>query len=289
MNQLSHLPEDKQKDIAEILEVIKDVAKPEKVILFGSFARGDWVDDIYVENGVTYTYKSDFDFLVVTNGLRLEEYEVRSRISNRTAKFDHPVNPSVHELDHINYGLERGQYFFKDIIEEGIVLYDTDNFHFSDARPLSIAEQREEAEYYYEKWVESGSRMLDHTMLVFRNSLEKGYKLNEVMFLVHQTAEKLYAGFGLVFTGYKPKTHSIKEYRNHVKNISKEIDRLFCFPPGDNEQNRLFNILQKSYIDARYKDDYQIDRIDLESLLSKTEQLEHLVVRICREKIESLI
>jgi len=36
------------------------------LILFGSYVRGDWVRDRYVEDGVTYTYESDFDLLVVT-------------------------------------------------------------------------------------------------------------------------------------------------------------------------------------------------------------------------------
>lgn len=35
---LDHLPADKQKEIGEILEIIKEEASPEKVILFGSHA-----------------------------------------------------------------------------------------------------------------------------------------------------------------------------------------------------------------------------------------------------------
>jgi predicted nucleotidyltransferase len=84
MNQLAHLPVDKQREIAEIVEVIKDVAEPEKIILYGSFARGNWVDDEYVQDGITYAYRSDFDFIVVTNGSRLKEFEIKSKINNRT-------------------------------------------------------------------------------------------------------------------------------------------------------------------------------------------------------------
>ena len=40
--------------------------KLEKIILFGSYARGKWVEDSYVQAGITYEYKSDFDMLVVT-------------------------------------------------------------------------------------------------------------------------------------------------------------------------------------------------------------------------------
>jgi HEPN domain-containing protein len=198
------------------------------------------------------------------------------------------VSVNVHEIDHINYGLERGQYFFAEIVKEGIELFDKGNFQFADARPLSIEEQREEAEYYYKKWVESGSRMLEHTKLICRNSIEKGYELNDTMFLLHQTSEKLYAGLGLVFTGYKPKTHSIQEYQNHVKSISDEINKLFCFPPDDQEEERLFTILQKSYIDARYKDDYLAEKADVEKLIDKVERLERMVVAISQQRINSL-
>ncbi|AFB26550.1 MULTISPECIES: nucleotidyltransferase domain-containing protein [spotted fever group] len=34
------------------------------IILYGSYARGDWVKDMYTEDHTTYSYTSDFDFLV---------------------------------------------------------------------------------------------------------------------------------------------------------------------------------------------------------------------------------
>lgn len=287
MEELSHLPADKQRDILEILEIIKEIAMPEKVILFGSFARGDWVDDEYVEDGFIYSYRSDFDFLVVTKGSKLKEFDIRNRIENRTRTYKHPVNPLVHELDHINYGLERGQYFFNSIIEGGILLYDTKLSTFAKPRALSKDEQREQALLYYENWVESGRRMFDHVKLIFASAVEKGYKLNEVLFLLHQTVERLYAGLGLIYTGFKPKTHSIKEYRNYTKFISQEINEIFCFPPS-NEEERLFNILQKSYIDARYKRDFLVEQVELEYLIAKVEVLEKLVVQLSNEKIASL-
>lgn len=56
MSLLSRLPESKQQEIAEILEIIKEEAKPEKVILFGSYVFDKWVEDEYVEDGVRYSY-----------------------------------------------------------------------------------------------------------------------------------------------------------------------------------------------------------------------------------------
>ncbi len=35
------------------------------VVLFGSYARGDWVEDIHTECHTIHVYKSDFDILVI--------------------------------------------------------------------------------------------------------------------------------------------------------------------------------------------------------------------------------
>mgnify|MGYP001419239043 FL=1 len=63
---LQRLPASKQEDLALITEVIKERVKPEMIILVGSHARGNWIDDTYREPGVTFQYKSDYDILVVT-------------------------------------------------------------------------------------------------------------------------------------------------------------------------------------------------------------------------------
>ena len=61
---LSHLPKHKQQELNEITSITKANPGVEMVILFGSYARGDWVEDIYTEGHITYEYKSDFDILI---------------------------------------------------------------------------------------------------------------------------------------------------------------------------------------------------------------------------------
>src|SRR5262245_31009145 len=72
---LDHLPDAKRLELAQVLEVLfrefeeatkgKTSARRQgrilKVILFGSYARGNWVDD------PVGGYKSDYDLLVVVN------------------------------------------------------------------------------------------------------------------------------------------------------------------------------------------------------------------------------
>uniref|UniRef100_UPI0013D5F27A nucleotidyltransferase domain-containing protein n=4 Tax=Pseudomonadota TaxID=1224 RepID=UPI0013D5F27A len=71
-----------------------------KLILFGSYARGDWVEDR--KSG----YSSDYDLLVVVNyGRFAEQYEAWEKAAERflqeltiTRRLSTPVNFIVHTL-----------------------------------------------------------------------------------------------------------------------------------------------------------------------------------------------
>ena len=138
---LSHLPKIKQEQILQIVEIIKEVATPEKIILFGSYAKGTYKEHRYTgKDGILYEYISDYDFLVVTKENKIQDYELDEIITNRTQQFKIPINLEIHEIEYINKGLEFGQYFFSDIVKEGILLYNTGNMNFADARELTVSE-----------------------------------------------------------------------------------------------------------------------------------------------------
>lgn len=289
MNQLSHLPQYKQDELAEIVKVICEVVEPVKIILFGSHTTDKWVEDEYREKGVTYSYISDYDILVVLpNGDKEKEHDIASKIENRTLKYKNDVSPIVHSFNYVNKGLEMGQYFFRDIIKEGIVLFDSGEFIFSDSKPLSRDEEREVALRSYEKWVNSGSRFLKITKNSLKIALEDGDPMNEIIFNLNQSAEKLYGGLLLVYTGYKPKTHKLKVYRKYSKHIDENLNQIFKYPLNDSEEYRLFDVLNKAYLDARYQDDYFIDPEDLKKLILKVEKLESIVITLCEQRINSL-
>lgn len=290
MNQLlSHLPEHKQNELAEIVKVIREVADPAKIILFGSHTSDKWVEDVYEEKGATYSYISDYDILVVLpDGDKEKEHDIASKIENRTLKYKNDVSPIVHSIDYVNKGLEMGQYFFRDIVKEGIVLFDTGEHIFSEPKPLSKAQETELAARNFDTWIKTGNSFLDGTKALFDNALEKGLDFRQVVFNLNQTAEKFYGGLLLVYTGYKPKTHKLKVYRKYSKHIDENLNQVFKYPIGDREEYRLFDILNRAYLDARYQDDYYIDPNDLKKLIAKAEKLEEVVVRLCEERISNL-
>ena len=71
---LSHLPEYKQIEIKEITELIRSITRPDIIILYGSFARGDYVEkDVTFNKGLTEIFQSDIDILVIFESKAVEE------------------------------------------------------------------------------------------------------------------------------------------------------------------------------------------------------------------------
>ena len=282
MSLLSHLPESKQQEIAEILEIIKEEAKPEKIILFGSHTSDKWVEDEYVEDGVRYSYISDYDFLIVIkkSDEQEKEHAIISHIENRTDHIKNAVSPIVHDIDYINEGLRFGQYFFTDIIREGILLYDTDNYQFVESAKLTPQEEAEKAKGYFDIWFPRGQGFLKGANFYLT---ESDVRLSA--FSLHQAAECFYNTALLVFTGYKPKTHNLQKLRNYAKHISSALYAIFRTPISDEREYHLFDLLKRGYIDARYKPDYHITADELQTLIEKAIRMQEVVERISKEKI----
>lgn len=284
MYQLTHLPDAKCRDIAEILRVIREEATPIKIILFGSHATGQWVDEEYVEDGVNYLYVSDYDFLVVTSqGIsQNDEYAIINRIEERCSHIRGVVSPLLHSIGYINNGLSFGQYFFTDILKEGIVLYDeSHDLKFATPLSLSVDQEREKARNYYDIWFPQGEGFLETAEF----SLQKD-NLRVGAFLAHQAVECFFNTVFLVFTGYKPKTHNLYKLRVYLKRLSKDLYQLFLEQLSREKESRLFDLLKRGYIDARYKMDYDITADELEKIIHRIKMLRGVVQQTCENKMK---
>jgi len=119
---LDHLPAKKQRELKRVVEILfeefeqalglatstrKKQGRILKIILFGSYARGGWVDEPHTAKG----YISDYDLLIVVNQKELTDftdywYTAEDRLIRETA-IKPPVNFIVHTLDEMNDALSK--------------------------------------------------------------------------------------------------------------------------------------------------------------------------------------
>lgn len=282
---LSHLPEDKQAHLATLLEIIHDefdqvvsaATKEEKkrsrillVILFGSHATGSWVKDY--ENG----FISDYDILVVLNEPALsEDYKIWHTVEERAAlKTKTPVNLMTCPLRTINQELKQGHYFFKDIRQQGIQLYQYNHTELIVPGKLNAEEAREAARKHFDHWYTGASEFLiDYQHAFDRKSF------NNAAFHLHQAVERYLSCLVLVYTNYRPKTHNLLLLRSLASQQADDIKPLF---PQDKQFNRRsLQRLKKAYIEARYSEHYEIASEELAWLASETEKLKAIVGKLC--------
>ena len=281
---LEHLPKKKQSEIKVVKDIICDLIDAEFVILFGSYARGDWVEDRTVGNdNNVYEYKSDYDILIVTkNSRRYEIEDYPRRIEDKAAKLGVRTYLSIifHTPKEFKRAVNKGKYFFVDIINEGIMLHSSGRTPLPEIEELTLDEQKHYAQEDFKNWFESAVEFLD---AAFYEINKKHYK--KAAFELHQAAERFYTAVMLVFTSYKPKLHDLEKLAHKAQVLSKEFKNIF--PKSTQKEKDLFDLLKRAYVEARYDMSYKITREELEYLAERVKLLQQTTEIVCKAKIKS--
>jgi len=276
---LEGVPKIKREELQHAVKIICKEANPEMIILFGSYARGDAVE-VRGPDG-RFEYQSDLDIYVLVKkrkqARKIGRWNKLRQMIRRDIRT--PMELLVDSVGYFNNCLRAGQYFFTDIKKEGILLYDSKQFQLEEARELSVEARKKKAEEVFEKWFNSAKDFL----ITFRAAFENEKYLNAA-FQLHQVTERFYSAVLLVFTDYRPKLHDIEE----LGNLASMHDPIFqtVFPRTSEEDQRLFDLLKRAYIDSRYKE-YSITKDELERLAEHVIKLQNLTEEVCKKKIES--
>lgn len=280
---LAHLPHKKQEELKLIKEVIQKHVPAEMIILFGSYARGDWVEEAYQEDGTTYEYISDFDILVVTKK-ELEPMDRRWRAIEAIIDRRPTLTKTMiinHDINFLNEKIRHHYYFFVDVVREGIMLYDSGTYELDAPQKLAPKKRLEKAEEYFAYWVGKGNDSLEGFEFYLGRE-----KYSEAAFNLHQATERYYAAFSLVLTDYKPKTHDLKDLCRRAVKIHQALQTVF--PCQTEEEEYRFELLRRAYVEARYNKHYRITADELQYLSERALVLRELTEKLCQEEIARL-
>ncbi len=293
---LDHLPQAKQRELAHVVRVLfeefeaatastttkwKKQGRILKLVLYGSYARGDWVDD------PVGGYTSDYDILVVVNDERLVDFELWSAADDRLMRettinrtLSAPVNFIVHSLSDVNAQLERGRPFFIDIVRQGIALYEAEGFCFASPRNLPTDEARAEAQEHFDHWLP----LAEHASRLANVSIADGVH-RDAAFLFHQAAERLYHCLLLVLTLYSPKSHRLNFLRSQAEQLVPELATVW--PRKHRFPRRCFELLRQAYVNARYSPHYEITAEELAWISEHVAMLQNLVRAACERRLQA--
>jgi len=293
---LDHMPPRKQRELTRVLEILheefEDALKEGtadfkkrgrilKIILFGSYAKGGWVDEPFTMKG----YRSDFDLLVIVNHRKLCDFaefwhKAADRL-NRDPLVETPVSFIVHTRREVNTYLKEGQYFFSDIRKEGIVLYELDDEPLAEPGVLTAVDRLRLAAAHFKERLEAAAE--------FAQLAEHARKMQYTKrsaFLLHQSLEQAYSCLLLTLTNYAPPSHNVK----FLRSLAEEQDRRLAdaFPRDQHRERAWFNTLNEAYVKARYSKHFEISAEALHWLGERTDRLLDLVKQTCLDHLKDL-
>jgi predicted nucleotidyltransferase/HEPN domain-containing protein len=275
---LDHLPENKRDQITAIASVIRSRAPVDMVILFGSYARGDWVEDLATG------YFSDFDLMAVVETPEVARDvvlwsdisdEIR-RLAGRT-----PVTLVAHDIHELNHEIRMGQYFFADVVREGILLFSSNRFILARPKALTPEERIELALYNFDYWFQSANEFWRGAGYFAGRGLGP-----HAAFLLHQAAERYFHAVLLVYTGYKPKSHNLEELSEQTAPFHEAMQG--ALPRTEEKDKHHFDLLKRAYIDARYSKSYRVTSEELEVMRAHVLDLAERVRTACADKLRGM-
>lgn len=303
-NSLDHLNLQKQKEVAYIRKVIlkelearlrkstsKRVARYRilKLVLYGSFARGTWFDDR--KSGRA----SDYDFLVIVSHKALTDMTTFwSSVEDRLfqdPKIQKDISLIVHTLREVNVSLADGQYFFAEVINQGVLLYDVDAESKSDRPRSRIIEANNPAPLrtyemsrdYFTYWKKAAVQ----TLFLGQESMKQGGDWSRSSaFQLHQAAEAIYRMVLLTVTLYAPATHHLGKLRQRCEAIDPRLAE--AWGPERKPFKRYFELLHRAYVEARYSPAYETSPEILSWQADRIARLLELADASCQERLAKL-
>lgn len=284
---LRYLPENKRFDLRELTGIIREeIEGCAMVILYGSYARGKYVDyDQRTEFGVPTYFMSDYDILVLTEKrlAGLPEKNILDKINRRffqNKEWSFHTHPQIitETIKEFNRQIEKSRYFYTDIKKEGVLLFDSGKHKLARRRRLNYSEIAEMAHEYFEDKFATAVEFL----YLSNDSYNRGnYRM--ASFNLHQSVENLLRTISLVFILYGYKDHDLEALMNYAKRHTMEICQVL--PRDTQEEERLFRLLQDAYVQARYNKNFVVAKEDIDALMPRIEQLRDITDKVCREKI----
>jgi uncharacterized protein len=274
---IPHLPAIKQRQLCAIVRIIRATADVERVILYGSHARGDWVDD--PANG----YLSDFDLAILITSPALADDEALWADCQERAREvagDTPVSLIVHTVDDVREPLAQGSSFFRDVLTEGVALYDAGRVAIT-VPELTPAMHHVLAEACLQRY-------FDHAAQLYR-SFERNLAHGShaiAAFELHQVAETISKAVLVVFTAYLPKLHDLDELGRRCTRACPNLGPVV--PQDAPDRKHLGGLLRAAYVDARYSFTFEISREHLEMLARYLRAFRARAERACQEHLAKL-
>jgi HEPN domain-containing protein len=249
-----------------LVDIIVKAAKPDMIFLLGASLQRRRSESIFNEQAPTSQHISDcFLLVLIPNLCNKELHEWQDKIENN-CKCLMPVTALVLQTATFEEWLRSGHKFALTVAQSAAPVYDAGNISLAIPQNVANTITGKDCEKQYTDGLMKAKEFLAGAELY---RIRKQHTM--AAFMLHQSAEQALRTLLKICTGYHANTHSLDRLIRYGSLIAYQLPDIF--PQRTDNEKRLFSLLQKAYIDTRYKEDYKINNDDL---LYLSEKLRHI-------------
>jgi uncharacterized protein len=260
-----------------VVDIIVKAALPDKVFLLGATQCVHTEDTIFCQPPVMLQQITHYYLLVLTKVNDNRCFDILQDIIENRCAHATPVTVIIEATHIFNEWIEAGHPFACRIATAGSLLYDVGEVvlskaGFSDSQIMAPNQEKE-----FSRWDSHVTEFLAGSQL-YRERKQLGL----AAFLLHQAAEHACTILYKLFTGYRAGTHNLDKLFRYCKPLSSALTLLF--PRNSQKEHHLFQLLQKAYVHARYRDDYVITEKELVLLTERVKKLQVIMREAAKER-----
>lgn len=159
-----------------------------------------------------------------------------------------------------------GHPFAATVYEKAFLLYQKEEVPLPFPATINADALKKEADQLF---IQTKTRVKEFLAGAELYTVRVQYKM--AAFMLHQSAEQALRAMLIINTGLHINSHSIDRLLRYCTMFCFELPDVF--PRQNEKEKRLFQLLQKAYIDTRYKDDYSIKFEELTALTTQVKKL----------------
>lgn len=275
MQELYTLDNSRQSVLTELIKLIADKYKPEYIWCFGIIQERKRMVNAFSEP--IDRLVSRYYLLMLTKETVRIENTVQDFINSHFEKAE--VTIIVHNVETIQKSVKQGNRFYNAVFRDGMQLYSASGIlipmELSNLNPITTLSQAEKV-FDHRYWM--AVSFMEAGELCYENA-----QYGNCVFMFHQAVEQACISIIRVYMAYRSDIHNLARLLNFCQCCIHEPRELF--PKDNDEDKRLFNILVKSYSDARYDDGFTVSDHDAEQLSERVSNFLKLVKELCDRKI----
>lgn len=224
-------------------------------------------------------FKCDYCLLIVTETATRVDYEMQDFANTN---YQHgAITIICHGRQSIIEAVKQNSRFFISVLTYGKQLYNKDGLFDIDREYVFIPTKGAiKALKHYEHRIPIADGFL---MCAFECLVKEQFGI--CAFMLHQAVEQACICLVRVHIAYRSEFHNLYRLLRLCQCFSKRPFQLFLSTPED---ERIFDVMAKSYSGSRYKDNFTVSRQDAESLYQRVTSFLSLVKEMCDDKIELL-